>query len=348
MNPVYPIYIPSKGRAAYQMTSRYLSAAGIPHNIIVEEQERKDYEATATPLATIITLDPSYRDRHETLDDFGHTRPFGAGPARNMAWDLAIASGAAMHWDMDDNIRGFWRFNYNRKIPVADGTTLRCIEAFVERYDNIALAGPNYYMFAPARVKLAHPFVLNTRIYSCTLIRNDIPFRWRLRMNEDTDLSLQVLKAGWCTVQFYAFLAQKETTQKMPGGYNTPEFYADKSGDHQPDYHVHAEACRANPHRLCRIPEGWCCDDHARRSTQWKSQMLVDAHPDVARITYRFGRWHHYVDYSGFTQQLHRRPGVVVKPGVDNFGMILEKLDHETGVWRQIATPWDDGEWERY
>lgn len=33
------------------------------------------------------------------------------------------------------------------------------------------------------------------RAFPCILIQNDIPFRWRGRYNEDTDLSLRALKA---------------------------------------------------------------------------------------------------------------------------------------------------------
>jgi hypothetical protein len=88
------------------------------------------------------------------------------------------------------------------------------MEEFVLRYKNIAMAGPQYWMFAPSRAKLP-PFVVGTRIYSCNLIRNDVPFRWRGRYNEDTDLSLRVLKDGLCTIQFNAFLCGKITTQRI-------------------------------------------------------------------------------------------------------------------------------------
>lgn len=37
-------------------------------------------------------------------------------------------------------------------------------------------------------------------VYSCTLILNSIEQRWRLLYNDDTDLCLQVLAAGWCTI----------------------------------------------------------------------------------------------------------------------------------------------------
>jgi hypothetical protein len=88
------------------------------------------------------------------------------------------------------------------------------------------------------------------------------PYRWRGRYNEDTDLSLRVLKAGYCTIQFNAFLCGKVTTQRMKGG-NTKEFYA-------------------------------------QEGTLNKSKMLEDMHPDVAKVVWRFNRWHHHVDYSPF------------------------------------------------
>ena len=184
---------------------------------------------------------------------------------------------------MDDNIgqvtsgimRSFWRYQNNLKVPSATGAVLCAMEDFVERYDNVAMAGPNYFMFV-ARKTPGPPFVLNTRIYSCNLIRNDAPYRWRARYNEDTDLSLRMLKDGWCTILFNAFLQYKQPTQLIKGG-NTAEFYE-------------------------------------REGTLPKSQMQVALHPDVSRLVRRFGRWHHYVDYSGFRQRLHKREDAVIPP----------------------------------
>ena len=64
-------------------------------------------------------------------------------------------------------------------------------------------------MFVPRKSADLPPFKANTRIYSCILIDNALPFRWRGRYNEDTDLSLRVLKAGLCTIQFNAFLRRR-------------------------------------------------------------------------------------------------------------------------------------------
>jgi hypothetical protein len=56
------------------------------------------------------------------------------------------------------------------------------------------------------------------------LIRTDLKQRWRGKYNEDTDLCLQVLSAGLCTVLFNVFLCWKTKTMTMKGG-NAAELY---------------------------------------------------------------------------------------------------------------------------
>lgn len=306
MNPAYPIFIVSKGRAATSLTARALDRIGVPFRVVVEEAEVEAY-AAKLGRERLLVLDPAYQREYETCDDLGLSKSVGPGAARNFAWDHAIAAGAEYHWVMDDNIDGFFRLNRNLKTPVADGTVLRVMEAFVERYSNVAMAGPNYFMFA-WRKSTMPPLTLNTRIYSCNLIRNDVPYRWRGRYNEDTDLSLRMLKDGWVTVLFSAFLQLKLTTQTVAGG-NHADFYA-------------------------------------KEGTLPKSEMLVALHPDVARVAWRFGRWHHIVDYSPFRgNRLRLRPGVSVPDGVDDFGMRLQVL--RDGRWLDAdrvpaAVPDDD------
>ena len=287
MNPTFPLYIVSKGRYESRLTSKALEAMGVPYFIVVEEQERDRYMEVIQP-SRVLVLDKSYQDRYDTFDKLGGTKSKGPGAARNFAWEHSIKAGHKWHWVMDDNINGFYRLNQNLKVPVSDGTIFRCMEDFVLRYENVAMAGPNYHMFAPRKTTVP-PFVTNTRIYSCNLIRNDVPFRWRGRYNEDTDLSLRMLKAGWCTVQFNAFLQYKITTQLIKGG-NTADFYA-------------------------------------KEGTLPKSTMLVKMHPDVAQLKFRFKRWHHYVDYTPFKKlKLIRKPDLAVKAGINNYGMALKYL----------------------
>jgi len=283
--PSYPVYIVSKGRWESRLTSKALERMGVPYRIVVETQERDAYAAVIDP-AKILVLDPAYQRDYDTCDDLEDAKSKGPGPARNFVWDHAAASGASWHWVMDDNIRYFLRLNDNRKIIAYTGDILRAMEEFASRYESVAMVGPAYKGFVNNRSQSVVPFITNTRIYSCNLIRNDVPFRWRGRYNEDTILSLDVLKAGWRTVQFYAFLQEKLTTQTMRGG-NTDEFY---------------------------VHEG----------TRPKSEMLVAIHPDVARLAWRRNRWHHHVDYRRFkSNRLVRKPGLVIPEGPNEYGMKL-------------------------
>ena len=62
------------------------------------------------------------------------------------------------------------------------------------------------------------PFALNSRCYTCFLVMNATPNRWRQRYNEDTDMTLQVLADGRCTVLFNAFLINTPETMTASGG----------------------------------------------------------------------------------------------------------------------------------
>jgi hypothetical protein len=256
---------------------------GVPFRVIVEEQELQNYAAVLGK-DRLLTLPNQYLEEYDTCDDV-KGRSKGPGAARNFAWDHSTSEGAAMHWVMDDNMDAFHRLHNNEKIVVRTSATLRAAEDFIERYQNVAISGFNYYSFCKSTDPVP-PFVLNTRIYSCLLIDNSIPYRWRGRYNEDTDICLRVLKDGYCTVQFNAFLCGKVTTQRMSGG-NTKEFYAEEG-------------------------------------TKPKSQMIADLHPDVASVVWRFNRWHHHVDYRPFKKNpFVLKEGLTVKRGINEYGMSL-------------------------
>lgn len=284
-NPQFPLYIVSKGRADSRLTSKSLEAMNVPYHIVVEPQEVEEYAKVIDP-EKVLPLDMSYKEKYDCFDDLGLSKSTGPGPARNFVWEHSMAQGHEWHWVMDDNINGFYRLNHNLKVPVGSGGCFAAMEDFCLRYANVSMAGPNYHMFAP-RKTIQKPFVLNTRIYSCNFIRNDVPFRWRGRYNEDTDLSLRMMKAEWCTIQFNAFLQYKVTTQVVKGG-NTGEFYASEG-------------------------------------TYPKSKMQVDMHPDISKLSWRFGRVHHHVDYSQFKKNKLIRKDKDQPTGVNNFGMEIHK-----------------------
>jgi hypothetical protein len=285
---VSPIYIVSKGRWDKCLTAKALDLMGVPFKVIVEDHQ-KDLYANTVGAKRVVVLPNEYLDNYNTCDNLGRSRSVGPGAARNFALDCAIQEGHAYHWVMDDNLHDFHRLHQNEKIPVRSAAPFRATEDFVSRYENVPLAGLNYYSFCKD-TDAVPPFVANTRIYSCLLIRNDIGLRWRGRYNEDTDLSLRVLKRGDCTIQMNAFLCGKVTTQRMKGG-NTKEFY-DKEG------------------------------------TLPKSQMLADLHPDCARVVWRFNRWHHHVDYKPFkANKLSLKKGKTFEDKPNNYGLELTKID---------------------
>jgi hypothetical protein len=288
MLPRYPVYIVSKGRWKNRLTSRALDLMGVPYKMIVEQDQLFEYQAEIGQERCLV-LPQRYFDEYDTCDEIGDSKSKGPGPARNFAWDHAIKTGNERHWVMDDNLDAFHRLNRNIKREADTPAVFAAMEDFVDRYENVPLAGPNYYSFVKAADKVP-AFIKNTRIYSCLLIQNNAPYRWRGRYNEDTDLSLRILKDGLCTIQFNAFLQGKVTTQRMRGG-NTDEFYG-------------------------------------LEGTKAKSQMLADLHPDVAEVVWRFNRWHHHVDYRPFKKnKLKRRSDIVVPKGINNYGMKLVRVD---------------------
>ena len=279
MNPRYPVYIISKGRWESRLTSKALERMRVPYHIVVEPQEYDNYADVIDPKKIYVL----------PFSNLGQ----GSIPARNWVWEHSIGIGAERHWILDDNIDGFFRFNRNLKVESTSGSLLAAFEDFIDRYTNVALSGFHYFMFA-ARKSLYFPFRLNTRIYSCILIKNNIPYRWRGRYNEDTDLSLRALKDGWCTVLSYAFLANKKATMTMKGG-NTEELY-----------------------KL----------DGQKDGRLLMAQSLQQQHPDVTKIVWKWGRWQHSVDYRPFkNNRLIRKPGAEIPEGVNNYGMKLVKLD---------------------
>lgn len=278
----YPVYIVSKGRYKNGLTTKALDNMGVEHFLVCEAFEADLYREHTN--AKILTLPQEYLDNYDTCDELGSSKSKGPGAARNFCIDHSSANGFQRHWVMDDNIDAFHYLNRNEKYEVECDATLRAAEDFVDRYKNVPVAGFNYYSFCKKTDKVP-PFICNTRIYSCLLIDNEAGYRWRGRYNEDTDLSLRVLKDGLCTIQFNAFLCGKVTTQRMKGG-NTQEFYAEEG-------------------------------------TLPKSQMLADLHPDVCKVVWRFSRWHHHVDYRPFKKNRLIKKDSTVFTGINNYGMVL-------------------------
>ena len=283
--PKYPIYIISKGRHELRYTSKYLEWCNIDYKIVVEPQEFHLYSQYINP-TKILILPPQY-----LIDQ-------GSIPARNFVWKHAKESGVDRHWILDDNIHSYRRYHESKKTYLKSGCIFKVVEDYVDRFTNIKMAGHNYTMFGITFNTSLPPLTLNTRIYSSILLSNDIypEFAWRGKYNEDTDLSLRILKAGYPTVLFNCILADKSGTLTQKGG-NTDTIYAE--------------------------------DDAMYK----KAESLQLQHPDVTKIIKRFNRVHHFVDYSVFKNlelEFVDKNNFQDDTSVNNYGLVLVKKDVST------------------
>jgi len=179
---------------------------GVPFHIVVEPSQEEAY-------AKVWGRDTLYVMEEDSK---------GLVYARNWITDHARASGIKRHWQFDDDIRTMVRANEGLRLPAAANVALRAAEDFVEQYENVGVASFNSEFFVPmsngVTAQKWPPFYLNSRCYTCMLFLNALPYRWRGPYNEDTDMSLQVLAGGWCTILFNAFTIRTLATMTIGGG----------------------------------------------------------------------------------------------------------------------------------
>ena len=140
------------------------------------------------------------------------------------------------------------------------------MEDHTDLLSNVKISGPQYTMFCPTISRRRRPIITNTRVYSCILISNDIPFRWRGKYNEDTDLCLRVLKEGYGIVLYDCLPCGKKGTGTCKGG--NQKIYSH---------------------------DGF----------QMKLDSLLSQHPDVVKTKFLAdGRPHHNVNYRPFKDNI--------------------------------------------
>ena len=254
LKPQYPIYIISKGRWDNCKTAFSLDWMGLDYSIVVEPQEEDKYREIWGDKVLVGDFDTTTRS---------------SIPVRNWVNEHCKSE---KYWLMDANINYFYVLNDNQSLRCKTGAIFVAIEDYVNRYNNIALAGLNKLGFCKPTDKVA-PYVLNTRVYSMTLLDKSINEKikidgqlWRGRYNEDTDLCIRFLKQGYCTINLQMFLGDKATTMTIKGG-NTDNVYVD--GDNRLAF----------------------------------AQSLQNQHSDIVTVTEKWGRFHHHVNWSVFTQK---------------------------------------------
>ena len=247
----YPVYIISKGRAYNPMTAKLFEEAGIDYLIAVEPQEEEEY-IKALSKERVLVL---------PFSNLG----LGSYPARNFCWEHSIKRNASRHWLFDDNIIHFRKWvNAKRQKTEFIIDALKFVENQCQRAD---IAGFEEYNFSTRPPK--KPFKINVHVYSAMLIKNSIPYRWRLKYNEDVDLCLQVLHNGGSTMSTEYYLINKvSTSEKMKGG-NQTELYQNN-----------------NP-----------------KKKLLKAKMLEAVWPQYAKTVIKYNRFHHLVNWKVFQKK---------------------------------------------
>jgi hypothetical protein len=299
----YPIYILSKGRWESRLTSKTFEEMGADYRIVIEQQEYDKYAAVIDPKKILVL----------PFSNMG----LGGIPARNWIWEHSISEGHKRHWVCDDNFRYIYRSIHNTKLRVNSIVPFRVCEDLTDRYENVPMSGLNYHFFQPTFVK-KEPLYINTRVYSCILLSNETSKRWRVLewdgnpapYNEDTDLSLQFLEDGDCTLLLNHFSIGKADSGAVKGG-NNDTVYKYNSTDYDNRYKFAAS--------------------------------LAKAHPKFVEITQKHRRYHHLVDYSKFQNfnVLKLKPGVVIPKEPNNYGLKLVRLDDPkkiTGTYTVLDT----------
>lgn len=212
----YPIYIVSFNR--YNLrghTIDFLELMNVKYYICIQEKEYDKYHSSilkynwkgASLITSINTSDGSFHQRNKCLTH-------------------SYNNGFSKCWILDDNIRGWYYYNNNKKIRLNNP----CVFSFLEDIiDNIkepcGIISHNYYMDLRTQV---YPLQINTKNYSSCLINTKLLFdnniSFRLKYNEDVDLSLQILQKGLKTISTNFFLCLKMATLSTKGG-NTDSIY---------------------------------------------------------------------------------------------------------------------------
>lgn len=261
--PQYPIYIPTYMRADTCYTAKslqeldienyYLVIRNEPEEIVRYKEAIKKFNLKCHLLIIPLSY---YKEQQEEGNDFSII-------PRNYAYQHAIDSGFTAHWCIDDNIKGFFRRNNGTILPFENtGFPLFFVEEYLKKYDNVYQGGIQYRHLG---FPMGHrtPIILNSRIYSCILNKHIDGFRWRGKYNEDTDLSIRLLKAGYATMTFQNILCGKQSTSTIKGG-NTSAFHKTETGYMD------------------------------------KAKSLKEQHPEITEIVIKYGRPHHQVNYNSF------------------------------------------------
>lgn len=275
----YPIFVISYNRQKNHTTAKWLAKYGVKHYMVVHKEQLEEYKKYMTEemkeYTTFIEFDDSYKLKYETCDNIPHrVKNAGSGAERNFAWDYSIKLGYKAHWLLDDNMSFCHIIGKNAK-----GSYMRkkcskedfcskwhMAEHFFNKYENLLMIelAQNDFFFQLHNLTYA----LNTRCFSCNLIWNGMPIRWRGRYNEDVILSTDIMVAGYCIASYITGVRKsKQSTREAVGGNHST--------------------------KLCDNDSLYSDGYSYKYSCVDKTNLLLKVYPKYYRKVIKYGRVHH-------------------------------------------------------
>lgn len=204
---MWPIYIPSKGRAKKCSTAVILANEGIPFKLVVEKDDAPHYQERFGA-SWVIVLPKSSQ---------------GIGYAREFINTYSRQKKEPFHWQLDDDIRSFEVRTGKRNVKTAAALVLAEAEKRIDGFENIGLVGLRHSVFAWSTKK---QISFNIPCCSCFLVNNKTPAGFNTAIIEDIDFTMQVLFAGFCTLVFNRLLFTPEPVGKTEGGNQASGHYS--------------------------------------------------------------------------------------------------------------------------
>jgi hypothetical protein len=195
---IWPIFIPSKGRAGTQKTATLLSESNVQFKFVVEPNEAAAY----SQIGRIIELPEN---------------GMGLAYSRNFTLNHARQNSIKWFWMLDDDVNGFYKSNGKKNSRCSAAEALleaQMILSGIPRIGQGALEYQQYSWSAKNQLKLNSycdvAVCINTeKTKQCT-------FRKEVGLKEDRDFTLQVLSSGALTARAsqIAFSAPKNGSNK--------------------------------------------------------------------------------------------------------------------------------------
>lgn len=195
---LWPIYIPSKGRARTMRVP-----AGVSAQVVVEPGELAEYQS-AQPSQTYLVLPDNQQ---------------GLPYARQWIKEYATAAGHEWFWMLDDDVVNYMQVVAGRCVVCSPTAAFGQAQEYAVGLPSVGQVALEYRQFAwTAR----QPYVLNSYCDVCVAIATRptraLRYRAELELKEDRDFTLQVLAQGLLTVRVTAFAFAAPANGSNAGG----------------------------------------------------------------------------------------------------------------------------------